>query len=58
MSPASARSAPSAGRLCGAARAALAAWNASLSGELGPLGITCDVISAGCIAGTDFFRGG
>ncbi|MFF4401035.1 SDR family NAD(P)-dependent oxidoreductase [Streptomyces sp. NPDC001480] len=42
----------------GAAKAALAAWNASLSGELGPLGVTCNVISAGYIAGTDFFRGG
>ncbi|MGW7255070.1 SDR family oxidoreductase [Streptomyces sp. NPDC054834] len=42
----------------GAAKAALAAWNASLSGELGPLGVTCNVISAGYIVGTDFFRGG
>ncbi|MFF0729012.1 SDR family NAD(P)-dependent oxidoreductase [Streptomyces sp. NPDC004134] len=41
----------------GAAKAALAAWNASLSGELGPHGITSNVISAGYIAGTDFFRG-
>ncbi|GHF40121.1 SDR family NAD(P)-dependent oxidoreductase [Streptomyces morookaense] len=41
----------------GAAKAALAAWNASLSGELGPRGITSNVISAGYIAGTNFFRG-
>ncbi|WP_328912042.1 MULTISPECIES: SDR family NAD(P)-dependent oxidoreductase [unclassified Streptomyces] len=41
----------------GTAKAALAAWNASLSHELGPRGITCNVISAGYIAGTDFFRG-
>ncbi|MEU6739230.1 SDR family NAD(P)-dependent oxidoreductase [Streptosporangium sandarakinum] len=42
----------------GAAKAALAAWNASLSAELGPHGITSNVISAGYIEGTDFFRGG
>ncbi|MGW2409936.1 SDR family NAD(P)-dependent oxidoreductase [Streptomyces sp. NPDC001739] len=41
----------------GAAKAALAAWNAALSAELGPLGITSNVISAGYIAGTNFFRG-
>ncbi|MFD2415274.1 SDR family NAD(P)-dependent oxidoreductase [Amycolatopsis pigmentata] len=41
----------------GAAKAALAAWNASLSAELGPGGVTCNVISAGYIAGTNFFRG-
>ncbi|WP_425471874.1 SDR family oxidoreductase [Streptomyces piniterrae] len=41
----------------GAAKAALAAWNASLSGELGPHGITSNVISAGYIADTNFFRG-
>ncbi|QKV93814.1 SDR family oxidoreductase [Streptomyces sp. NA02950] len=42
----------------GAAKAALAAWNAALSAELGPHGITTNVISAGYIAGTDFFQGG
>ncbi|WP_225850438.1 SDR family NAD(P)-dependent oxidoreductase [Streptomyces sp. HPF1205] len=42
----------------GAAKAALAAWNASLSARLGPEGVTCNVISAGYIAGTGFFRGG
>ncbi len=41
----------------GAAKAALAAWNASLSGELAPRGITCNVISAGYIADTNFFQG-
>jgi 3-oxoacyl-[acyl-carrier protein] reductase len=41
----------------GAAKAALAAWNASLSGELGPHGVTSNVISAGYITGTNFFRG-
>ncbi|WP_250301165.1 SDR family oxidoreductase [Streptomyces sp. A 4/2] len=41
----------------GASKAALAAWNASLSSELGPRGITSNVISAGYIAGTNFFRG-
>ncbi|MFC5661650.1 SDR family NAD(P)-dependent oxidoreductase [Kitasatospora misakiensis] len=42
----------------GAAKAALAAWNASLSAELAPRGVTCNVISAGYIEGTNFFRGG
>ncbi|MFC0597027.1 SDR family NAD(P)-dependent oxidoreductase [Streptomyces palmae] len=41
----------------GAAKAALAAWNASLSAELAPRGATCNVISAGFVAGTNFFRG-
>ena len=41
----------------GAAKAALAAWNASLSAELAPGGVTCNVISAGYIAGTNFFGG-
>ncbi|MGW5353999.1 SDR family NAD(P)-dependent oxidoreductase [Streptomyces sp. NPDC004031] len=42
----------------GAAKAALAAWNAALSHELGPSGVTCNVIAAGYIEGTGFFRGG
>ncbi|MDO0925120.1 SDR family oxidoreductase [Streptomyces sp. TG1A-8] len=42
----------------GAAKAALAAWNASLSAELAPRGVTCNVISAGYVTGTNFFRGG
>ncbi|MEU0072927.1 SDR family oxidoreductase [Streptomyces sp. NPDC006332] len=41
----------------GAAKAALAAWNASLSAELAPKGVTSNVISAGFIDGTNFFRG-
>lgn len=41
----------------GAAKAALAAWNASLSAELAPNGITCNIIAPGYIAGTNFFRG-
>ncbi|MEE1787537.1 SDR family NAD(P)-dependent oxidoreductase [Streptomyces sp. SP17BM10] len=41
----------------GAAKAALAAWNASVSAELAPRGTTCNVISAGYVAGTNFFRG-
>jgi len=42
----------------GASKAALAAWNASLSAEFGPRGITANVVSAGYVAGTGFFRGG
>ncbi|MEU4588060.1 SDR family oxidoreductase [Kitasatospora aureofaciens] len=41
----------------GAAKAGLAAWNASLSAELAPRGVTCNVIAAGYIADTNFFRG-
>jgi len=40
----------------GAAKAALAAWNLGVSAELGPRGVTANVISAGYIEGTDFFR--
>jgi len=40
----------------GAAKAALAAWNADLSSDIGPRGVTANVISAGYIAGTNFFR--
>jgi NAD(P)-dependent dehydrogenase (short-subunit alcohol dehydrogenase family) len=40
----------------GAAKAALAAWNADLSADIGPRGVTANVISAGYIAGTNFFR--
>jgi 3-oxoacyl-[acyl-carrier protein] reductase len=42
----------------GAAKAALGAWYANLSAELGPRGVTANVISAGYIADTDFFQGG
>ncbi|MEV7243070.1 SDR family oxidoreductase [Streptomyces sp. NPDC093248] len=41
----------------GAAKAALAAWNASLSAELAPQRVTCNVISAGYITDTNFFHG-
>jgi 3-oxoacyl-[acyl-carrier protein] reductase len=41
----------------GAAKAALAAWTAGLSAEVGPRGLTANVISPGYIAETDFFRG-
>lgn len=41
----------------GAAKAALGAWNASLSSQLAPKGVTCNVISAGYIADTNFFHG-
>jgi NAD(P)-dependent dehydrogenase (short-subunit alcohol dehydrogenase family) len=40
----------------GAAKAALAAWNADLSADIGPRGVTANVISAGYVAGTNFFR--
>jgi 3-oxoacyl-[acyl-carrier protein] reductase len=40
----------------GAAKAALAAWNAFLSADIGPRGVTANVISAGYIEGTNFFR--
>jgi 3-oxoacyl-[acyl-carrier protein] reductase len=40
----------------GAAKAALASWNADLSSEIGPRGVTANVISPGYIAGTGFFR--
>ena len=40
----------------GAAKAALAAWNADLSADIGPGGVTANVISAGYIGGTNFFR--
>jgi 3-oxoacyl-[acyl-carrier protein] reductase len=41
----------------GAAKAALAAWSLTVSSELGPRGVTANVVSAGFIAGTDFFAG-
>jgi 3-oxoacyl-[acyl-carrier protein] reductase len=39
----------------GAAKAALAAWNVDLSAELGPRGVTANVVSPGFVAGTAFF---
>jgi 3-oxoacyl-[acyl-carrier protein] reductase len=41
----------------GAAKAAVAAWTAGLSAEVGPRGLTANVISPGYIAETGFFRG-
>ncbi len=41
----------------GAAKAALAAWTAGLSAEVGARGLTANVISPGYVAETDFFRG-
>ena len=41
----------------GAAKAALAAWTAGLSSQVGPKGLTANVISPGYIAETEFFRG-
>lgn len=40
----------------GAAKAALASWNVGLAAELGPRGITSNVVSPGYIADTEFFR--
>jgi 3-oxoacyl-[acyl-carrier protein] reductase len=40
----------------GAAKAGLASWNTGLAGELGPRGITANVVSAGYIEATEFFR--
>ena len=41
----------------GAAKAALAAWTAGLSSNVGPKGLTANVIAPGYIAETDFFHG-
>ncbi|MEY9909239.1 3-oxoacyl-[acyl-carrier protein] reductase [Catenulispora sp. MAP12-49] len=41
----------------GASKAALAAWYAMLSAELGPRGVTANVIAPGYIADTGFFQG-
>ncbi|HEX4222195.1 MAG TPA: SDR family oxidoreductase [Pseudonocardiaceae bacterium] len=40
----------------GAAKAGLASWNVGLAAELGPRGITANVVSAGYIEETEFFR--
>ena len=40
----------------GAAKAALASWSVGLSAELGPGGVTSNVISPGYIEQTEFFR--
>ncbi|MCQ4082831.1 SDR family oxidoreductase [Streptomyces sp. RB6PN25] len=41
----------------GASKAALHAWNHSLAAQLGPQGITCNVVAPGTVAGTEFFGG-
>lgn len=41
----------------GAAKAAVEAWTASLAADLGPRGITANVVSPGLITDTEFFRG-
>jgi 3-oxoacyl-[acyl-carrier protein] reductase len=40
----------------GAAKAALASWSIGLSAELGPRGVTSNVVSPGYIEHTEFFR--
>ncbi|WP_042379277.1 SDR family NAD(P)-dependent oxidoreductase [Streptacidiphilus melanogenes] len=39
----------------GASKAALHAWNHFLAGQLGPNGITANVVAPGTVAGTEFF---
>ncbi|MEV0380023.1 SDR family oxidoreductase [Nonomuraea sp. NPDC050643] len=41
----------------GAAKAALESWSADLAAELGPRGITANVVSPGLVLDTEFFRG-
>ena len=41
----------------GASKAALALWNADVAAELGPRGITSNVVAPGFTADTEFFRG-
>ncbi|NKQ56672.1 SDR family oxidoreductase [Amycolatopsis sp. K13G38] len=41
----------------GAAKAAVESWTADISRELGPRGITANVVAPGLIENTDFFRG-
>jgi 3-oxoacyl-[acyl-carrier protein] reductase len=40
----------------GASKAALAMWNADLAAELGPRGITSNVVAPGFTAETEFFQ--
>lgn len=42
----------------GAAKAAIESWAADISRELGPRGITANVVAPGLIEETEFFRGG
>jgi 3-oxoacyl-[acyl-carrier protein] reductase len=41
----------------GAAKAAIEAWMADLAADLGPRGITANVVSPGLTVGSEFFRG-
>jgi len=41
----------------GASKAALATWNLDAAAELGPRGITANVVAPGFTADTDFFQG-
>ena len=41
----------------GAAKAAVEAWTADVAAELGPRGITANVVSPGVTLGSEFFRG-
>jgi 3-oxoacyl-[acyl-carrier protein] reductase len=41
----------------GAAKAAIESWTADISRELGPRGITANVVAPGLIENTEFFRG-
>lgn len=41
----------------GAAKAAIEAWNAGVAADLGPRGITANVVSPGLTVDTEFFRG-
>jgi 3-oxoacyl-[acyl-carrier protein] reductase len=45
----------SGGGAYGATKAALSTWNIDLAGQLGPRGITANVVSCGYIAETEFF---
>lgn len=40
----------------GAAKAGLASWNIELSAQLGPHGVTANVVAPGYVADTEFFR--
>lgn len=41
----------------GAAKAAVEAWTADLAAELGPRGVTVNVVSPGLVVDTEFFKG-
>ncbi|PZF84099.1 SDR family NAD(P)-dependent oxidoreductase [Jiangella anatolica] len=41
----------------GAAKAAIEAWTASVAADIGPRGLTANVVSPGLTVGTEFFRG-